>query len=242
MSKLTQRPELHSGIYAITDPGLTMVQAGFPGTPGLDDVRWHREAIARTTAAVVEVCDAGVRVIQIRWKNVDAGYFLELATAISNAVDKNVQLIINDRIDVYLAAVGRGARLDGVHVGQTDLPVSDVRQMIGGAALLGLSAALDDEVEHANKIHYQLDSIGVGPVRATATKAINRDDVEIGGIARRVRHSCLPVTAIGGIVADDVEPLVNTGVHSIAVISAIFSAPNPAKAAKEFVERWDNLH
>ncbi|MDO5722597.1 MAG: thiamine phosphate synthase [Actinomycetaceae bacterium] len=212
------------GIYFVTDPDLA--------APGASD----KEKIAVTARQVEAAIAAGVGIIQLRWKPCDAGPLLDLTAACAS---EDAVMVVNDRVDVYLAARAQGLPVDGVHIGQSDLPPELVRQIVGPNALVGWSAASESELTQARALSSMLNSIGVGVVRDTSTKPDAPPPLGVEGIARIARDFPLPVTAIGGIKAADVTALAAGGVHSAAVVSAIACADDPFAAAQELVDNWN---
>ncbi len=118
---------------------------------------------------VIAAVDGGVTCVQLREKDNQAKDFLDLTMQVCQAVGAKVPVIINDRVDVFLAARAQGAAVAGVHVGQSDLAAGLVRQMIGADAILGLSASTPEEIRLAEESGV-VDYIGIATVRATATK------------------------------------------------------------------------
>lgn len=174
---------------------------------------------------VLDAVAGGVTMVQLRQKR-DAGRaFVESARALADVLrPKGVPLIVNDRVDVALAA---GA--DGVHVGQDDMSAVDARRLIGEHALLGLSIttlaearALDADV---------VDYAGVGPVFATPTKPDAAPPLGIAGTRDVCRALRVPIVAIGGISLSNAHEVLSAGVHGLAVVSAICSAPDARVAA-----------
>lgn len=218
------------GIYFVTDPDMTAAVTG-------DD---PVESTARYVGAAV---DAGVTMVQIRWKNADAGPVLDLVRRSADAIARSTgtaTLVVNDRVDVFLAARDLGIVVDGVHVGQNDLPVATVRRLIGPDAVLGLSASTPAEIESVRCLpDGTVDQIGA-QLRDTSTKTGTPDGLGVSGMAELVQLSPVPVVAIGGITLDDVAPLAEAGVHQAAVVSAIASAADPEGAAAELVHRWNS--
>ena len=84
------------------------------------------------------------------------------------------KILIDDRVDVALALRARGVRIDGVHIGQDDLPVADARRLLGERAIIGLTTGTRELVERANTVAHLIDYIGAGPFRPSPTKASNR--------------------------------------------------------------------
>lgn len=202
---------------------------------------------ARMGRSVPEVAglaaQAGATVVQVRAKHADGGTFLtEVLHCAEALVGTGAKLIVNDRVDVFLAArhrlAGSVAVVHGVHVGQSDLPAQAVRELIGPDALLGLSTHTVEEVRAANTNPARIDVQGIGPYRATTTKAEADYGIGVNGIAAFVKAATTPTVAIGGVKAADVPALRATGVSGIAVVSAICMAPDPAAATRALVEAW----
>ena len=164
--------------------------------------------------------------IQLREKNCSAKAFYELAKRIKSITDAyHVPLIINDRTDIAIAI-----RAAGVHVGQSDLPAYVIRSMIGSDALLGVSVTSVKEALQAEK--EGADYLGVGALFPTNTKkdAAHVTLQELKNIKKAVT---IPIMGIGGINKTNLELLKQTGIDSIAVISAILDQPNITQAAAE---------
>ena len=136
-----------------------------------------------------------------------------------------VPLIINDQVDVALAV---GA--DGVHVGQEDLSVAEVRALIGPDAFLGLSVTNLDELAD---VPAGVDYLGIGPVYPTGSKPDAAPATGVAAFATMVAAAHLPVVAIGGIHAGNCAPLFAAGAQGIAVISAICGQTDPARATRD---------
>ena len=175
--------------------------------------------------AIDAAVQGGVTLVQIRDKGADARAFLREAIAVRELLKgRNVQLIVNDRIDVALAA---GA--DGVHLGQSDLPPSLARKMLGPRAIIGLSigngAQLDDR--ECDAAHY----LGVGPVLATSTKSDAAPPIGLDGLKAICATAKIPVGAIGGIDAKNAAAVMASGVDGVCVVSAILGTADPRAAA-----------
>jgi thiamine-phosphate pyrophosphorylase len=138
-------------------------------------------------------------------------------------------LIVNDRPTVALAA---GA--DGVHVGQNDMPLAEVRALVGGDLVVGLSTHAPGEIDAAGEADY----IGVGPVHATPTKP-GRPAVGLELVRYAAAHALCPFFAIGGLDADNVDAVLSAGATRVAVVRAIAQAPNPELAARTLRETLD---
>ncbi|WP_316671065.1 thiamine phosphate synthase [uncultured Propionibacterium sp.] len=186
---------------------------------------------------VVAAVDGGATCVQLRAKGADGGPFLRQVLEVCEAVGGLVPVIVNDRVDVFLAARADGAAVAGVHVGQSDLPVGVVRELIGGDAFLGLSARTADEVRAA-AVGGACDHLGIGPVHTTATKTDIPDGVGVAEVARVAALVELPAVAIGGVKTVDMAPLASAGLAGGAVVSAICCAPDPRAAAAELLAAW----
>jgi len=180
----------------------------------------------RLEEAVEQAICGGCTMIQLREKNCSAKAFYELAKRIKSITDAyHVPLIINDRTDIAIAI-----RAAGVHVGQSDLPAYVIRSMIGSDALLGVSVTSVKEALQAEK--EGADYLGVGALFPTNTKkdAAHVTLQELKNIKKAVT---IPIMGIGGINKTNLELLKQTGIDSIAVISAILDQPNITQAAAE---------
>ena len=170
----------------------------------------------------------GVSMVQLREKSATTRVFLEEARALRALLrGTGVPLIINDRADIALAA-----EADGVHVGQTDMPLEAVRRLVGADRLIGLSITDADQIGRADA--QAADYLGIGPVHAQATKAAASPPLGLGGFARLRRLTRKPVLAIGGVKPQDTALLLEEGADGFAVVSAIMAADDPAAAARAF--------
>ncbi|MGW3489215.1 thiamine phosphate synthase [Streptomyces sp. NPDC001054] len=191
--------------------------------------------VAETVAAAVA---GGVTAVQVREKDAGGRAFLEQVRAVADVVPAHVTLLVNDRVDVYLAARAAGARVHGVHVGQSDLPVAAVRDLVGADALLGLSAATSGELAEAAAA--RVDHVGVGALHATTTKADAPPALGIEGFARLLAPAGLPpAVAIGGVVPADLPALRRAGAAGAAIVSGICAAADPEAAARQYVAAWE---
>jgi len=168
----------------------------------------------------------GADVVQLRDKGASSRRFYEVALQLRVLTrEANVPLIVNDRLDIALAADA-----DGVHVGRTDLPASVVRKILGPEKILGVSADTVEEAILAEKDG--ADYLGVGPVfEARGTKPDAGVPLGLDLIGRIRRRCRLPIVAIGGITAENARMVREAGADAAAVISAIASADDMAEAA-----------
>jgi thiamine-phosphate pyrophosphorylase len=178
------------------------------------------------------VAAGGATLIQLRDKHGSTRRMIEEARAIHAALaGTGVPLVINDRVDVALAA-----RADGVHVGQDDMRVEDARLLLGPKAIVGLSIKT---VAQANAAPLgQLDYVGVGGVYATTSKDNPDPPIGIAGLrdivaALRARRRDLPICGIAGIDATNAAPVIAAGADGVAVISALSMQNDPQAAARQ---------
>lgn len=185
-------------------------------------------ARGRTTAEIVqEAVAGGVTCVQLREKGCGTREFLaEARKLLAILRPLGVPLIINDRVDVALAA---GA--EGVHVGQQDMPLADVRRLGPAGWIIGVSAESVDDAIRAEQ--GGADYIGASPVFATPTKADHAPPLGLGGL-RRIRAAVrIPLVAIGGLHAGNAREVIRAGADGLAVVSAIVAADSPRAAAAE---------
>jgi thiamine-phosphate pyrophosphorylase len=207
-------------LYLVTD-------AAQARAAGHDIVDVVRQAVA-----------GGVSAVQVREKDASARDFLDTVLRIADELPDAVTLIVNDRVDVFLAARAAGRRVSGVHVGQSDLPVGVVRDLVGGDALIGLSAATDLQLRLAATDPAMVDYVGIGALHATRTKLDAPPELGLAEFARLVAVSELPAVAIGGVGVADLADLRASGAAGAAVVSFICAAPDPGAAARDLRAAW----
>jgi thiamine-phosphate pyrophosphorylase len=200
-----------AGVYLVTEESLSAGR--------------RSEQIAEAALA------GGVRVIQVREKDGSARRALEIALAVRRLTRRfDALLIVNDRIDIALAA-----EADGVHLGQTDLPLATARRLLGGSALIGLSITAASQM--AAPEAGLADCLGVGAVFPTGSKT----DATLTGLAlladvRAARAPWQPpIVAIGGIDATNAGAAIRAGADLVAVIGAIAAAHDPGEAAADLL-------
>lgn len=180
-------------------------------------------------------CANGIRWVQLRVKNKPEADMLAIAREVRAVTQKyNAILIINDRPEIALAS---GA--DGVHLGKTDMPVVQARKLLGPAMIIGGTANTLEDVLALSAAG--VDYIGLGPFRFTSTKQHLSPVLGIDGyrsIVHQTSHFTLPLIAIGGIQAEDVKPLLEAGVHGVAVSSAINLAADKPAVIRSFLDQF----
>lgn len=190
------------------------------------------------TAVVEEAVAGGVTTVQVREKHAPAREVLALVETLVERLPGHVPVLVNDRVDVFCAARARGVGVAGVHIGQGDLPVEVVRELVGPDAIIGLTANTAAEIAAAEAADVRIDYVGIGVVRATSSKADAPEAIGVAGVGALARGTALPAVAIGGIVVDDVPGLRTEGLAGVAVVSWICAADNPRTAAEELTRAW----
>jgi thiamine-phosphate pyrophosphorylase len=176
-----------------------------------------------------ELADAGVRLLQYRNKTAPARDLFERSRELAAAlVPRRVSFLVNDRPDVAALA---GA--DGVHVGQDDLEVESARRVVGAEKWVGVSTHNLQQFQEAASS--SADYIAIGPVFSTLSKT-NPDPVVGVELLREVRRLTeKPIVAIGGISLERAAEVLEAGADSIAVISGIMNATDPAESAQQYL-------
>ena len=186
-----------------------------------------------------EACEAGVKWVQLRLKGADESTWLREAEQCSAICkDHGAQLVINDRIDI-----ARRFSADGIHLGKQDEHPKIAREQLGDAHIIGGTC---NTIDDALRIHDHVDYLGVGPFRFTSTKSNLSPVLGLNGYKRFIadlssRGIHTPVIAIGGILLEDVDNLMETGVFGIAVSGLITKAPNKVELIASLREKL-NTH
>ena len=195
----------------------------------VDPERAGRFSLADLAARCVR---GGATLVQLRNKRSETRALIEQARAIKQALAPfAVPFVVNDRVDVAMAA---GA--DGVHLGQDDMAVEDARRLLGPNAIIGLSikSVAEAEVARLDLVDY----VGSGGVYATSSKQQKNAPIGPAGLTRiiaalRRRAPALPVCGIAGIDASNAAEVIAAGADGVAVISALALVPSPETAAHQ---------
>ncbi|MDZ4197845.1 MAG: thiamine phosphate synthase [Kiritimatiellia bacterium] len=182
---------------------------------------------------VREAVEGGVRCVQIREKRCDTREFLHWARALLVLLRPlGIPLIVNDRVDVALAA---GA--DGVHLGQQDMTLTDARRLGPSGWIIGVSAESVGAATRAEKDG--ADYIGASPVFSTPTKTDIASPLGLDGL-RDLRVAVrVPLIGIGGIHAGNAREVIRAGADGVAVVSALMAAESPREAARMLRQELD---
>jgi thiamine-phosphate pyrophosphorylase len=177
--------------------------------------------------AVEEAILGGVTVVQVREKDVSTREFYEVALEVKQVTDYyKIPLIINDRIDIAQAVDA-----EGVHLGQSDMPLLLARRILGGSKHIGISAETLEQALEAER--NGADCIGVGAVFYTGSKKDINRPLELGGLKEICSQIRIPKVAIGGINASNLKSVIQAGANGAAVISAILAQQDVRSAAAE---------
>jgi len=187
------------------------------------DRTWLKE---QTLAMQVEeALIGGATFVQLREKKLNYDLFLEEAKKMKVLCEKyHVPFVINDNVEIAI-----DSDADGVHIGQSDRKVSDVRAMIGENKIIGVSAQTVEQAILAQE--EGADYLGVGAVFSTSTK-LDADFVSFETLKSICEAVNIPVIAIGGISENNILELAGTGIDGVAVVSALFAKPDIKTAAK----------
>ena len=203
--------KLDFSLYLVTDRGLMSTQM--------------------LTEAVEQAILGGCTMVPLREKESSSLEFYEQAQEVKRITDRyEVPLIINDRVDIALAVEAAG-----VHIGQSDLPVPDVRRLIGMEMLLGVSVSSSEEAGKA--MEDGADYLGVGAMFPTGTKT-DANAVSMEELQRIRRMTNLPIVVIGGINQENAGQFRPMGIDGLAVVSAIIGQPDIRKAAVRMKEAF----
>ncbi len=182
----------------------------------------------RTDAEVARMAyEGGADAVQLRMKHADGREMLAQAKAIAEIADEMDRFFfVNDRVDIAMAS---GA--DGVHLGQSDIPVSEARRLMGDDAIIGASVQTVEQALEA--VDQGADYLGVGSIFVTSTKPDAVQGLGLGAIFEIRQAVDIPVVAIGGINRGNIQDVIRAGADSAAVVSAVVAQDDPRAAAHE---------
>lgn len=206
--------KVNYGLYLVTDTNIC-----------------SREKLVSVTEAAIK---GGVTLVQLREKDISTREFFAEALELKKLCKHyNVPLLINDRIDIALAVDA-----DGIHIGQSDMPLKVSRKILGPNKIIGLSAGNVNRAVEA--VSDGADYLGVGAVFPTSTKK----DVSNVGIEmlKQVRKSVdIPIVGIGGINPDNISQLYGSGIEGVAVVSCIMGSDDPYAVSKQLSQMVKEL-
>jgi thiamine-phosphate pyrophosphorylase len=180
---------------------------------------------------VEQALKGGVTLLQLREKEKNTREYIALAEKVHKLTKKyNIPLIIDDRVDVALAIDA-----EGVHLGQSDMPVDIARKILGENKIIGATAKTVPQALEAYT--NGADNLGVGAIYPTTTK-VKTVLTSVDTLKEIVKAVPIAVNAIGGLNKDNIDILENTGIAGVCVVSAIMKADDPKKAAEEIKEKF----
>ena len=183
---------------------------------------------------VEQACKGGVTLLQLREKDKTTREYISLAEKVHKITYRyNIPLIIDDRVDVALAV-----NAEGVHVGQSDMPVHIARKLMGADKIIG---ATTKTIEQATEAYAQgADYLGVGAIYPTTTK-VKTVLTSVETLCQIVKAVPIKVNAIGGLNKNNIHVLKGSEIDGICVVSAIMKADSPELAAQELKAAFNNL-
>ena len=183
---------------------------------------------------VEQALKGGATIVQLREKNKTTREYIALAQKVHELTKKyHAPLIIDDRIDVAMAVDA-----EGVHLGQSDMPVDIARRILGENKIIGATAKTVPQALEAYK--NGADNLGVGAIYPTTTK-VKTVLTSVDTLKEIVKAVPIPVNAIGGLNKDNMDVLKGSGIAGVCVVSAIMKAENPQQAAEEIKQKFLSL-
>ena len=183
-------------------------------------------------SCIEEAIESGVKIVQLREKNLSSKDFYEKALKVKEICKSyEVLFIINDRLDIAQAV-----EADGVHLGQSDMPIEKAREILKDKFLIGATARNIEEAKKAELLG--ADYIGSGAIFGTSTKD-NAKKLEIEDLKKIVNSVKIPVFAIGGININNVSMLKNIGLQGVCSVSGILSEKDCKKAVELILKNFN---
>lgn len=191
----------------------------------------HNTSQRPLPSIINQAMDAGVRMVQIREKDLDTRPLIDLTKNLISLIQRQQgKVLLNDRIDLVLAL-----EADGVHLRSNSLPLPFARRMLGAKKLIGISTHSVDEIRKAE--NEGADFAVLGPIHETPSKRIYGPPLGLSTLEKACRATHLPIFAIGGINPMNVHSVMSSGAYGIAVISAILQAPNIVDSTNTLISK-----
>ncbi|MFH0860648.1 MAG: thiamine phosphate synthase [Candidatus Altiarchaeota archaeon] len=183
-------------------------------------------------STVEDAVKGGVKVVQYREKELPAGEMLRVAENLRDITrEAGVLFLVNDRVDIALAV---GA--DGVHLGQDDMPIEIARRLLGRESVIGVTVHNVREARDAER--RGADYLGMSPVFSTSTKSDAGEPAGVELIREVKKVVAVPCVAIGGIIMENLQEVIDAGADSVAMISAILSQEDISEAVRKVNQRF----
>ena len=213
LDKHKEKPEIDYTLYLVTDR----------------EMIGDRDLIEEVKKAV----EGGVTLVQLREKGLPTRDSYHIARRLKEVLSEmDVPLLINDNVDIALAV-----DVDGVHLGDEDLPIDVARELLGRDKIIGRSVSDRDDAVRAEKMG--ADYLGLGPVYPTTTKEGADVGLDASTIDEVTGAVSIPVVGIGGIDADNIAEVAEYPFSGVAVVSAIMAKDDPRRAAKALKQGWN---
>ena len=187
----------------------------------------HRQnmSLEKFKDIIVKALKGGVTTLQLREKEISFDEFVSIGREVKELLSSyDVPLIINDNPEV-----AKAINADGIHVGQSDLSIEHVRNIVGEKAIVGLSVETMEQALLSKSL--PVDYISISPIFATPTKTNTKEPWGLEKTRDLRNKFSKTLVAIGGICEDNIKEVMQTGIDGVCVVSAIFSAENPREAA-----------
>lgn len=190
----------------------------------------------------IKAINSGCKWVQIRIKNKDKYFIKNEVLKVKKYINENnlidTKLILNDYVDIAY-----DVQVDGVHLGKNDMSPQEARKILGKNFIIGATANTFEDI--VNLANFEIDYIGLGPYRFTTTKEKLEKILGLEGykeIMNKIKYSNIqiPIIAIGGIKYEDLEKIINTGIHGVAVSSYITFSDNFENTIKQFLQFFKN--
>ena len=194
----------------------------------------YQDSLESFLEKVETACRSGVTIIQLREKNLTTNQYYQLAKQVKEITDAyQVPLIIDDRLDVYLAVDAAG-----LHIGDDELPVSVARKVLGPEKILGVTAKTVKRALEAET--WGADYLGTGAIFPTTTKE-NAPITLISTLKTICQTVAIPVVAIGGLTSENIDQLIGTGIAGVAVVRDLMQAEDMEAKTQAFLTKLDDV-
>ena len=194
----------------------------------------YQDSLESFLEKVETACRSGVTIIQLREKNLTTNQYYQLAKQVKEITDAyQVPLIIDDRLDICLAADAAG-----LHIGDDELPVSVARRVLGPEKILGVTAKTVKRALEAET--WGADYLGTGAIFPTTTKE-NAPITQISTLKTICQTVAIPVVAIGGLTSENIDQLIGTGIAGVAVVRDLMQAEDIEAKTQAFLTKLDDI-